>query len=171
MISLGVDVGGTGCKCVAFTDCGTQIALSYAEYPLASGGVNLSPETLSASIFQVIRDCRSLLYDVRRGCWSDELVEASGICRAQLPEVVPTGTSLGTILPEMAARLGLPSAVQVVPGTHDQIVNALGAGVRQSGDANPQAKYTENVNGGSHSWNPPFFTGCFFTAPRCCDSI
>ena len=21
------------------------------------------------------------------------------------------------------------------------------------------------VNGGSHSWNPPFFAGCFFTAP------
>ena len=29
----------------------------------------------------------------------------------------------------------------------------------------PQAKYTENVNGGSLAWNPPFFAGCYFTAP------
>ncbi|MDD7258996.1 MAG: hypothetical protein PUH34_02060, partial [Eubacteriales bacterium] len=30
----------------------------------------------------------------------------------------------------------------------------------------PQAKYTENVNGGSLAWNPPFFAGCYFTAPK-----
>lgn len=29
----------------------------------------------------------------------------------------------------------------------------------------PQTKYTENVNGGSLAWNPPFFAGCYFTAP------
>ena len=29
MISLGIDIGGTGCKCVAFRDTGEQIAMSY----------------------------------------------------------------------------------------------------------------------------------------------
>ena len=248
MISFGVDIGGTGCKCVAFSDSGTQIALRYAEYPLPAGTVNLPPDTLAASVFRVIRECaadipnpqdiavitvssfgesyvalddsgtplddilmyfgnsqsegfdalvqrvgtekfmeicrvlpdasyslakmlytmenaprpvwkflfiagflcyrlsgravtdvslacRSLLYDVRRGCWSDELLEASGIRREQLPEVVPPGTSLGTILPEVARELRLPWTVQVVIGTHDQIVNALGAGVQNVGDA------------------------------------
>ena len=33
MISLGIDIGGTGCKCVAFRDTGEQIAMSYREYP------------------------------------------------------------------------------------------------------------------------------------------
>lgn len=28
-----------------------------------------------------------------------------------------------------------------------------------------QTQYAKNVNGGSHSWNPPFCVGCFFTAP------
>ena len=57
MISFGVDIGGTGCKCVAFSDCGRQIALRYAEYPLPAGTVNLPPDTLAASVFRVIREC------------------------------------------------------------------------------------------------------------------
>lgn len=248
MISLGIDIGGTGCKCVAFSDAGEQLALSYEEYPLAAGMANLPPEILAKSVFHVIRDCadklenkkdiavitvssfgesfvaidedgnalddirmyfgnsesaafdalvekvgaekfmdicrilpdssyslakmlytmqiasrpvwkflfiagyisyklsgkavtdvslacRSLLYDVKQGCWSKELLDASGIREEQLPAVVPYGTSLGTVLPEVAKELGLPESITVVIGTHDQIVNALGAGVQNVGDA------------------------------------
>jgi len=248
MISFGVDIGGTGCKCVAFSDTGAQLALSYEEYPLAVGTVNLPPEVLTRSVFHVIRKCadtirnkqdiaaitissfgesfvavdkggnslddirmyfgnsesaafdalvekvgaekfmdicrilpdssyslakmlytmeiaprpvwkflfiagyicwrlsgkaatdvslacRSLLYDVKQGCWSRELLKASGIHMEQLPEVVQPGTSLGAILPELADELGLPGNTLVVIGTHDQIVNALGAGVQHMGDA------------------------------------
>lgn len=248
MISLGIDIGGTGCKCVAFSDAGVQLALSYEEYPLAAGTVNLPPEILCRSVFHVIRACadklsnkediaaitvssfgesfvaldadgnplddirmyfgnsesaafnalvervgaekfmnicrilpdssyslakmlytkeialrpvwkflfiagflcyllsgkavtdvslacRSLLYDVKKGCWSEELLKESGIREDQLPEVVQPGTALGRILPEIAAGLGLPEATLVVIGTHDQIVNALGAGVQRVGDA------------------------------------
>jgi xylulokinase len=49
--------------------------------------------------------------------------------------VVQYGTSLGTLLPEVAKELGLPENTMVVIGTHDQIVNALGAGVQEIGDA------------------------------------
>ena len=248
MISLGIDIGGTGCKCVAFSDQGEQLALSYEEYPLAAGTVNLPPEILCQSVFRVIRvcadnlpskeeiaaitvssfgesfvaldadgnplddirmyfgnsesaafdalvervgaerfmdicrilpdssyslakmlytkeiaprpvwkflfiagflcyrlsgkaatdvslACRSLLYDVKERCWSDELLEQANIRKDQLPEVVQPGTALGRILPEIAAGLGLPETTLVVIGTHDQIVNALGAGVQRSGDA------------------------------------
>lgn len=248
MISLGIDIGGTGCKCVAFSDQGEQLALSYEEYPLAAGTVNLPPEILCQSVFRVIRvcadnlpskeeiaaitvssfgesfvaldadgnplddirmyfgnsesaafdalvervgaekfmdicrilpdspyslakmlytkeiaprpvwkflfiagflcyrlsgkaatdvslACRSLLYDVKERCWSDELLGQANIRKDQLPEVVQPGTALGRILPEIAAGLGLPETTLVVIGTHDQIVNALGAGVQRSGDA------------------------------------
>ena len=57
MISLGIDIGGTGCKCVAFRHDGKELALSYAEYPLAVGQVNLPPKVLSDSVFQVIGQC------------------------------------------------------------------------------------------------------------------
>ncbi len=248
MISLGVDIGGTGCKCVAFRDDGTQLAIAYTEYPLEVGQVNLPPEILSSSVFEVIAKCtahlenkqdiaaiaissfgesfvavdeqgsaltdillyfgnteneefsqlvqrvgekkfmeitrifpdasyslskmlytlriaprpvwkflfiagficyrltgkvyadvslacRSLLYDVEHRCWSKELLDASGIAQDLLPDVLPTGGLVGAVLPEIATQLGLPFGVPVVMGSHDQIVNALGAGVHQPGDA------------------------------------
>ena len=61
MISFGVDIGGTGCKCVAFNDKGHQLALSYEEYPLEAGMVNLPPEILAESVFRVIRKCTDAL--------------------------------------------------------------------------------------------------------------
>ena len=57
MISLGVDIGGTGAKCVAFDDHGAQLALSYIEYPNPPGKANLEPQVLSDSVVRVIRDC------------------------------------------------------------------------------------------------------------------
>ena len=248
MISLGIDIGGTGCKCVAFRDDGTQIAIAYTEYPLAAGQVNLPPDILTSSVFQVIARCaaqienkedivaitvssfgesfvavdkdgsaltdillyfgnteseefsrlietigeekfmqitrvlpdasyslskmlytqkvterpvwkylfiagyityrltgktyadislacRSLLYDVRNRCWSKELLLQCGIDEETLPEVIPTGGKVGPILPEIATQLGIPQNVTVVIGSHDQIVNALGAGVKKIGEA------------------------------------
>lgn len=63
MISLGVDIGGTGAKCVAFRDDGEQLALSYIEYPNPPGKVNLEAEVLSSSVVKVIRDCVDALPD------------------------------------------------------------------------------------------------------------
>ncbi len=248
MISLGIDIGGTGCKCVAFRDDGRQLALAYTEYPLASGNANLPADVLTSSVFQVIARCtaqlenkeevgaitvssfgesfvavdedgnaltdillyfgnsesqefsrlveevgeerfmriakilpdasyslskmlytkkvasrsvwkflfiagficyrltgktyadislacRSLLYDVENRCWSQELLDACGIDAATLPEVLPTGGKVGTVLPDIATQLGLPKDALVVIGSHDQIVNALGAGVKEIGEA------------------------------------
>ena len=248
MISLGIDIGGTGCKCVAFRDDGTQLAIAYTEYPLAAGQVNLPSDILTSSVFQVIARCtaqledkqdiaaitvssfgesfvavdeagnaltdillyygnteseefttmvkeigdetfmritrilpdasyslskmlytqkvaqrpvwkhlfiagficyrlsgkacadvslacRSLLYDVENRCWSKDLLEKCGIEESTLPEVLPTGSKVGTVLPKIATQLELPQNVQVMIGSHDQIVNALGAGVQNIGDA------------------------------------
>lgn len=248
MISLGIDIGGTGCKCVAFQEDGKQLALAYLEYPNPMGNVNLDANVLRESVFSVISQCvttlpnptevaaitvssfgesfvpvdsqgvpltdiilyfansenadfdqlveavgaktfmeitrvlpdasyslakilytekvaerpvwkylfvasyiayclsgkaacdqslacRSLLYDVRQHCWSQELVEKAQLSMDQLPTIIEAGTIIGTLLPEVAVQLGLSANVKVVSGCHDQIVNALGAGVHQSGDA------------------------------------
>lgn len=248
MISLGIDIGGTGCKCVAFDDAGVQRAMSYREYPAKPGEVDLDALVLRECVFFVISDCvkklddpaavaaitvssfgesfvpvdcngqplsnillyfanteseafsrlvdsigaerfmritcvlpdasyslakmlytlrtaprpvwkflfiasylcfclsgqtvadhslacRSILFDVRRLCWSQELTAACGIDPATLPAVVPTGTCIGTLLPSVAAELGLHEQVKVVIGSHDQIVNALGCGVARPGEA------------------------------------
>ena len=61
MISLGIDIGGTGCKCVAFHQDGRQLAISYAEYPLTPGQVNLPPDILTDSVYSVISGCTGQL--------------------------------------------------------------------------------------------------------------
>ena len=248
MICFGVDIGGTGCKCVAFSDEGEQLALCYEEYPLSAGFAALPPDVLMQSVFQVIRGCadkienkediaaitvssfgesfvavdengealdlirmyfgnsessafddvvrkvgaerfmnicrilpdssyslakmlytqdlaerpvwkflfiagyvcfklcnkaatdislacRSLLFDVDSRKWSKELCDGAGIPTNTLPEVVEAGTCLGDILPELANELHLPENTKVIIGAHDQIVNALGAGVQKPEDA------------------------------------
>lgn len=242
MISLGVDIGGSGCKCVAFSQEGKQLALDYEEYPLEAGDVNLPVSMLKSCVFKVIKECvlkledkrevkaitissfgesfvsldkegkaisdillyfasfgnssfdsfisktskekimkitkvapdasyslskmlytkdnfktpvwkflfiasyivycltskcvcdislacRSLLYDVEKGQWSKELLLKSGIREDQLPCIVKTGSIAGDITKEAREELGLQGDVKIVIGGHDQIVNALGAGV------------------------------------------
>lgn len=248
MISFGIDIGGTGCKCVAFREDGSQLSLAYKEYSLPTGASNLPAQMLNDAVFEVISACtkqlenpqevvaitissfgesfmavdaqgnaltdilmyfgsaegeefdqlvsnigeeafmriallkpetsyslskmlytkqvadrpvwkylfiagyiaycltgeacadislacRSLLYDVKNRCWSKELLDACGIEEDTLPRVLPTGGIVGPLLPDVATRLQLPEHVQVVMGSHDQIVNALGAGVASVGDA------------------------------------
>lgn len=248
MISLGIDIGGTGCKCAAFQEDGVQLGLSYLEYPNPSGNANLNANVLRDSVFSVISDCvstlknrqdvvaitvssfgesfvsidaqgvpitdiilyfsssesaefdafvekvgveqimeitrvlpdasyslskmlytkrtaarpvykflfvasylsyclsgeavcdrslacRSLLYDVKQDRWSKELLAASGIRENELPVVKEAGAVIGNLLPALAKKLGLSENVKVVNGCHDQIVNALGSGVRKAGEA------------------------------------
>jgi xylulokinase len=71
---------------------------------------------------------RTLLFDLDKNDWSDELLAWSGIPRAKLAPVVPGGTVTGTVADVMADELGLPRGVQVVAGGHDQCCNALGCG-------------------------------------------
>ena len=258
MISLGVDIGGTGAKCVAFSEEGKQEAISYREYPNPAGKTDLDPLVLAEAAFQVIADCvaalarpmsvgaitvssfgesfvpiddkgqpltdiimyfadtgsgefdalvkrvgeetfmditltkpdafyslskmlhtrqlasrpvwkhllisgyicyclsgettidtslacRTLLFDVKKRDWSDELLLASGFKREQMPAVLPAGTALGPLKPEVARRLGLPDTCQVVIGAHDQVVNALACGVKGEGDAADVTGTTESI--------------------------
>lgn len=248
LISLGVDIGGTGCKCVAFREDGRQLAISYLEYPNPPGKVNLDAGVLRDSVFSVIEQCvktlpdrqqvvaitvssfgesfvpvdrdgepltdvilyfansesdefdrltesigkekimeitrilpdasyslakilytqktaakpvwkylfvanylsfclsgnavcdhslacRSLLFDVKQNCWSEELLRAAGVDVQQLPEVKNAGAVVGDLLPSLAEKFGLPETVKIINGCHDQIVNALGAGVHSCGEA------------------------------------
>lgn len=78
---------------------------------------------------------RTLLLDLNRNDWSDDLLNWSGIPRQKLGPVVPGGTVIGTVSNAMAAALGLPSGVRIVAGGHDQCCNALGCGIVTAGRA------------------------------------
>jgi len=78
---------------------------------------------------------RSLLFDLNRQDWSDELLSKAGLDYDKLPAAKPSGVQIGTLLPELAKELGLPGDLPIVTGAHDQCSNALGAGVIEEGQA------------------------------------
>jgi xylulokinase len=78
---------------------------------------------------------RTLLFDVDRRDWSDELLAWAGLDRAKLPGTVPSGTIIGRVSERIAGELGLPSGVAIAAGAHDQCANAVGCGAIQDGQA------------------------------------
>lgn len=78
---------------------------------------------------------RTMLFDVAARDWSPELLAIVGLERERLPEAVAAGTPIGELLPQVAADLGLPPGVIVVPAGHDQPVGALGCGAAAPGTA------------------------------------
>ena len=61
----------------------------------------------------------SQLYNPRTQAWSDSLIEAMGLRRRIFPPIVPSGTRLGRLSPELAREAGLEN-VEVVAGcSHD----------------------------------------------------
>jgi hypothetical protein len=79
-------------------------------------------------------NCLKLGYDIVNRCWPDWLNELA-VNRRLLPKVVPPGTLLGPLLPEMAAELRMPSTTQIISGTTDGVAAFLATGAHEVGDA------------------------------------
>jgi sugar (pentulose or hexulose) kinase len=77
----------------------------------------------------------TMLYDIKRGTWSKQLLDIAGIKEEQLPYLIPSGKKIGPLTRESSRSLGLPKSVLVYSGGHDQYCAALGAGVRKPGEA------------------------------------
>lgn len=78
--------------------------------------------------------CQTMLFDYRAGVWSPELMAYGGLDTGRLPQLVPPGTCIGTLAPELAERWGLSETFCLVSGGGDQQCAALGAGAVGSGD-------------------------------------
>jgi xylulokinase len=78
---------------------------------------------------------RTLLFDLEKETWSDELLEWAGLERAKLPDTARSGTVIGQVSGRVAQELGLPKDVSIVTGGHDQCVNGVGCGVIEPGRA------------------------------------
>jgi sugar (pentulose or hexulose) kinase len=72
--------------------------------------------------------CTSLLYDIRRGCWWPEMLEAVGISTEQLPALRQPGEIVGRLSNLAAEELGLSQQTLVIPAGMDQAAGAIGAG-------------------------------------------
>ena len=77
-----------------------------------------------------------LLLDVENKCWSGRMLEICGISETQMPKLYESFEVVGTVLPEMAEKLGLFPNVKVVAGAGDNAAAAVGTGVVGSGGCN-----------------------------------
>jgi D-ribulokinase len=86
-------------------------------------------------------------YDVRKKEWPAYIWEKLPIQQNWLPTVQPSGTTVATILPELADALGLPRSMQVVAGMTDGCAAQIASGAVQVGDWNTTIGTTLVVKG------------------------
>jgi xylulokinase len=67
--------------------------------------------------------------------WSDALLAATGLTRAQMPRLVEGSAVSGHLRPVLAARWGLPAGVIVAGGGGDNAASGVGVGVVRAGEA------------------------------------
>lgn len=73
--------------------------------------------------------------DTGKRDWSDDLLQATGLTRAQMPRLVEGSEPSGTLRPDLAARWGLPKGVVVAGGAGDNAAAGIGVGVVRAGQA------------------------------------
>lgn len=78
----------------------------------------------------------TLLYDVAHRCWSQEMLELCHLKEAQMGRVYESDQTVGTLLPAVAAELGLSPAVRVAAGAGDNAAAAVGTGTVGEGACN-----------------------------------
>ncbi len=78
---------------------------------------------------------RTLLFDLWREDWSEELLAFARLPREKLGACVPAGKVVGRVSDHAARVCGLKPGVLLVSGGHDQCCNALGAGLVRPGQA------------------------------------
>ncbi|MFI3313219.1 MAG: xylulokinase, partial [Eubacteriales bacterium] len=77
-----------------------------------------------------------LLMDVANKKWSPEMLEICGITEAQMPKLFESYEVVGTLLPEVAAELGLSTDVKICAGAGDNAAAAVGTGTVEDGACN-----------------------------------
>lgn len=78
---------------------------------------------------------RTMAFDITTLRWSEDIFRYADIDMGLMSKTVPTGTSAGSIRPEIAEKTGLSEKTQIVSISHDQVSAAVGAGVFTSDKA------------------------------------
>lgn len=77
-----------------------------------------------------------LLLDVKNKCWSNDMLEICSVREEQMPKLFESYEVTGTVLPEIAERLGLSEDVIVCAGAGDNAAAAVGTGIVGEGGCN-----------------------------------
>ena len=77
-----------------------------------------------------------LLFDVKNRTWSKEMCEICGVKESQLAKIFESYEVVGTLLPEIAEELGIPTTCKIVAGAGDNAAAAVGTGTVGDGMCN-----------------------------------
>ena len=77
-----------------------------------------------------------LVFDVKNRCWSKEMLDICGISEEQMAKVYESYESVGCVLPEIAAELGISETTKVAAGAGDNAAAAVGTGTVGDGQCN-----------------------------------
>ena len=77
-----------------------------------------------------------LLLDVQHKCWSEEMLAICGVKESQMPKLFESYDCIGTVMPEIAEKLGIPASVKVAAGAGDNAAAAIGTGIVGEGGCN-----------------------------------
>lgn len=73
--------------------------------------------------------CRTMLLDIGKNDWSDEMLSISGLSKDILPELGESGQPIGKITRQASMETGLPEGSTIVLGGHDHLCGSLAAGL------------------------------------------
>ncbi len=77
-----------------------------------------------------------LLLDVKKRCWSEEMLKICGVRKEQMPRLYESYEKVGTLKPEVAGQLGLSCDCLVAAGAGDNAAAAVGTGTVGEGKCN-----------------------------------
>lgn len=72
---------------------------------------------------------RTMLFDITKLTWSDQILKSAGIKREMLPSPVPSGKIIAELDGSTAKELGFKKTPIVCSGGHDMVCAAVGAGL------------------------------------------
>jgi xylulokinase len=123
-----------------------------------------------------------LLLDVANKCWSKEMCEICHITEDMLPTLYESYEKVGTLLPDVAAELGLSQDVIVAAGAGDNAAAAVATGTVGEGNCNislgtsgtvfiSSSKFGVDDNNALHSFDAAdggfHLMGCMLSAASC----
>lgn len=88
----------------------------------------------------------TLVFDIRRRQWADDLQEALGLPAYLFPPLHPSAAPIGGLAASVARRVGLPAGLPVIIGGADSQACALGTGVIAPGPVSEMAGSSTCLN-------------------------
>lgn len=76
---------------------------------------------------------RTMLLDVKRRNWSEELFNKLQLPMEKMPKLIESGQVIGTLLPEVAQEINLSRKTKIITGGGDQQCTAIGVGALKEG--------------------------------------